>query len=138
MSAAHKGMLPKIALALGVFVACFGGLELAGRLFMPIPPLPPPFVHHPETGWALPPGLNTQTDGFELRTNALGLRGHELSSHPDTFRALVLGDSTVYGWMVHEEETLSARLERHIGAYRRADVQNGGLQIGRASCRERV
>ena len=110
-----------------MFVACFGGLELAGRLFMPIPPLPPPFVHHPETGWALPPGLNTQTDGFELRTNALGLRGHELSSHPDTFRALVLGDSTVYGWMVHEEETLSARLERHIGAYRRADVQNGGL-----------
>lgn len=108
-----------------MLLACVGGLEAAGRALYPVPALPPPLVFDAQTGWALPPHHRSTMNNVQLRTNSLGLRGHEPVLDRPVTRAMVLGDSSAYGWMVAEEQSFAGRLEALGGVG--LDVQNGGV-----------
>ncbi len=59
----------------------------------------------------------TRIREFDIRTNALGLRGPELpAAKPDgEFRILALGDSVTMGWGVEEKHSYPPRLEEELG-----------------------
>jgi lysophospholipase L1-like esterase len=52
--------------------------------------------------------------GADVQINSLGLRDNEISTNkpPGTYRVVVLGDSTTFGWGVHFEETYPKLLEK--------------------------
>jgi len=56
--------------------------------------------------------------GVDVNINSLGLRDHDVSLQkpPDTFRIVVLGDSTTFGWGVHFDKTDPKLLERSLNA----------------------
>lgn len=100
-------------------LACEGGLQLAG---IPDPGL---YAGDPAWLWTLRPGLEREVPGpegpFEVRTNALGLRGPPPpGAGPWT---LVLGCSTTFGWGVSADEAWPARLAERLGE----PVVNGGV-----------
>ncbi len=85
------------------------------------------WFHKPEARGASPLG---GSDHAEVRTNSLGLRGAEVAaSKPHGVkRILVFGDSYVFGVGLDEQHTLSARLERMLGAAgQRYEVVNLGV-----------
>lgn len=53
---------------------------------------------------------------FETRTNSFGLRGSEpvLPKPEGSIRVLVLGDETILGLEVRDDETFAARLQEHL------------------------
>ena len=96
-------------------------LELTGRLLpTPAPPLVLPA--HPTRGWSLPVGQTFSFGGVQATTNSLGLRSPEPTADAP-LRILTLGDSSVFGDGVADEETFSAVLAQRTGW----DVQNGGV-----------
>ncbi|HKB15323.1 MAG TPA: GDSL-type esterase/lipase family protein [Planctomycetota bacterium] len=74
----------------------------------------------PERRFALSPGYEGEADGKRYRVNALGLRGAEVSREKPRgiTRALLLGDSFVFGLGVGEGETIAVRLEEELRARR--------------------
>jgi hypothetical protein len=70
-------------------------------------------------------------EAFETQTNSFGLRGPEplLPKPKDAIRVLVLGDETILGLEVSDEETLTARLQTELTAIwrRRVEVINGAV-----------
>ena len=68
-------------------------------------------------------------DAALVTTNALGLRGADIGPKtPGTTRVLLVGDSFVFGVGLDEEHTLSARLQRMLGAAGRpSEVLNLGV-----------
>ena len=84
----------------------------------------------PELPYVMRPGIRTTLGDIEIRTNALGLRGPELSPRdPEAVRVLVLGDSVVFGQGVPEHETFPARLAVELEARgARAEAINAGVQ----------
>ena len=66
-----------------------------------------------------------------FRTNSLGLRGPEFSSarEADSLRVLLLGDETVLGAEVDEQQTVSAQLEQLLARQTglRVEVLNAGV-----------
>lgn len=113
-------------LAMSLLTACLvllameGGLRLLG--------LPDPGLYDGDTRgyWTLrasmPPRevlskeLGTH---FSVRTSSARTRGPE----PEPGAILCLGDSTTFGWAVHEDEAWPARLSAHLGR----PVTNGGV-----------
>ncbi len=60
-------------------------------------------------GWGLPPNAQLTFGGTGLSTNSLGLRGPELAAKaPDEVRLFTLGDSSVFGYGVADEEVFSS------------------------------
>ncbi len=110
-----------------MLLVCLAGLEIAGRVLFQPPQLPPPLVPDPETGWALPISAQVQAGPASLRTNSLGLRGHEPGDIPDLLRVLVLGDSSAFGWMVTHRDSFAGELEAMLAMHGPVDVQNGGV-----------
>ncbi len=56
--------------------------------------------------------------GAEVQINSLGLRNHEIymNKPPGTYRVVVLGDSTTFGWGVHTEKLYPYLLEKSFNA----------------------
>jgi len=78
----------------------------------------------PVTGWRAP------RDGGLSRNNALGLRGAEVPPRSGgELRLLTLGDSSVWGWGVGEEQVFSAVAARRLGERLDRPVRgiNGGI-----------
>ncbi len=81
------------------------------------------------------PNLNSverlyQIRPFFLQTNSAGLRNvAEIDDDPNVFRVLAVGDSFVYGYYVHNQETFPARLEEVLNQRLKARVQvlNAGV-----------
>lgn len=74
-------------------------------------------VTDPELLWALPPGTYTE-DGTTYRINALGMRGPELAEPKPAHvrRVMALGDSSVYGHGVAQEQAFVYLAAERIGA----------------------
>lgn len=112
-----------LALTAGVTLFCFAMLEVASRVLVPKPQVPPElFQHHPQNDFAHTPSLQ-MTMGFgstdiadapdvPIRINALGLRGEEIPTPKpsDELRIVCLGDSYTFGWGALEENTYPAQL----------------------------
>ena len=66
--------------------------------------------------WEMVPGTRTEM-GATVTVNSLGFRGAEvLETKPSGVkRVVVLGDSTVYGHGVEDDETFSAQLDDRLG-----------------------
>lgn len=62
---------------------------------------------------------------FDTQTNSFGLRGPEpaVPKPHDTIRVVVLGDETVLGLEVADEETFAVRLQEHLAAAWRRPVE---------------
>ncbi len=109
----------RLLLALASGLLSLGALEVVGRLALPEGADSHPFQSQALAGWTLPAGETFQHMGHEVRVNSWGLRGPE----PERPRWLALGDSTVFGHGVADEETLPAQLSRTLGV----QVLNGGV-----------
>src|SRR6516162_505269 len=79
--------------------------KYAVRLKRPVPETNIRFVQIPNTAAFLM--------GVDVRLNSHGLRGPDfsLTKAPGTYRILMLGDSTTFGWGVREEDTIAQRLQ---------------------------
>jgi hypothetical protein len=83
------------------------------------------FVHEPNShGFFM---------GQDVRINSLGLRDREFSLEkpPGTYRILMLGDSTTFGWGVSLDDTAAKILEKELNeqpppGYQRFEVINAG------------
>lgn len=109
----------KAAFAVGVTVAVLGACELGlrGAGWGP--------AYRADTaGWRMPGGLQNhlmqpqaEPHRFFVSTNAEGLRTAVPEARiAGTTRVAVLGDSTVFGWGVGDDESLPARLQVHLRA----------------------
>ncbi|MFQ5600186.1 MAG: SGNH/GDSL hydrolase family protein [Candidatus Krumholzibacteriia bacterium] len=120
----------------GVFLALLGCLEIGARVFFPrdfraVFNDPDMFVRgrpfvtsDAERGFALKPGY----EGSGCRVNAAGFRGPELPRDlGDRKRVLALGESSTFGWMVDDDETWPAQVQRLLGADESLVVINGGV-----------
>ncbi len=78
----------------------------------------------PVSGWRAP------SDGGLYRTNALGLRGAEVAPRTEgELRLLTLGDSSIWGWGVGEEQVFSSVAARELEETLSRPVRgiNGGV-----------
>ncbi len=81
---------------------------------------PPLHRPHPEYLWQLYPRRQGMADvggGVRsLRVNSMGFRGDEISpvKPPDTYRIIILGDSSAFGYGVDQEEMFSTLLFREL------------------------
>ncbi|MCC7369507.1 MAG: SGNH/GDSL hydrolase family protein [Chloroflexi bacterium] len=93
-------------------------------------------AYHPVYGFFHTPGVSgwVRTEEFTsfVKFNTQGLRGPEVSvpKPPNTFRALILGDSVVEGAQVAEDRTMAARLRDELTSVaggRRVETVNAGV-----------
>lgn len=71
-----------------------------------------PFRADPNLNWAFKPSFNGTLGKIHFRTNALGLRGEEITNKPsDEYRILVLGGSVTAGTDVEEKEIYVSYLQ---------------------------
>jgi lysophospholipase L1-like esterase len=84
----------------------------------------------PALGHVHRPNARAHLMGVDVRTNAQGFRGGELSAAKPAGvrRVLLLGDSLTMGWGVREEDTLATLVERRLNRDgRRFEVINAGV-----------
>jgi len=68
-----------------------------------------PMTPHGRRAWALPPGVEMVETNVRVRVNQLALRGPELGpKSSDELRLMTLGDSSVFGFGVEEEDVFGA------------------------------
>ncbi len=71
--------------------------------------IPIPLQEDPDRGWALTPNSRYVMDGISFRVNSQGLRGAEIPPlTPGEIRLFTLGDSSIYGSSVREDEVFSS------------------------------
>src|SRR5882724_7684701 len=83
------------------------------------------FRHDAELGWLPQPGTTTNVAlprELTIRNNSLGLRDVEFERGKPAI--LVLGDSNVWGYNVHDDERFTNLLRPHLPAYA---VVNAGV-----------
>lgn len=68
---------------------------------------------------------------YGIRANALGFRGPDLTTQipPDTYRVVVIGDSSSFGWGVEQADTFWALLERDINNDLAARLSKRRIQV---------
>jgi len=76
-----------------------------------------PMVEDPKRGWSLPYNLRIHPDPKKFfRTNSLGFRGEELGElQPGEVRLFILGDSSIFGHGVTEEELFAQVAAESLG-----------------------
>lgn len=77
-------------------------------------------VDDPKLSFAHIPGRRAHLMGVDVQINSLGLRDREYTRDKaaNTFRILLLGDSTTFGWGVRAEDTVAKLLEADLNAAR--------------------
>ena len=114
----------RIALSLGSLALTFAALEITGRVVVPAPvERKDGFRNDDQLGWILPKGEQMVWRGKQAQVNSLGFRGSE--PVPGKPTVLIVGDSSVFGDGVDDDQTMSAQLARALDG--RADVQNAGV-----------
>lgn len=124
-----------VALLCSSLVVTFCSLEISLRLLYPPPTrfLYPQEAYDfdPAVGHVLRRGQTAFTHDRPVRTNALGLRDHEITPEPapGTLRVLALGDSQTFGNGLDLDETWPKQLERAFptSPTRRWEVINAGV-----------
>jgi lysophospholipase L1-like esterase len=116
-------------LVLGSALLCFALLCGADRWL----------ARRPEwAGLVLPPQtcVHYATDEFdcEVRSNALGFRGHLPAEPRRAWRIAAIGDSFTYGWGVGERETWPAVLEGELAGADAEVLNLGQGGVGTAGC----
>lgn len=126
-----SGGVRRLLGAAAISAAVLGGAELAARA-VPVPDTAAPTSVQDGGGqimlrgspwllWELSPGRHEEL-GVTVTVNADGFRGPERG--PKTRpRLLALGDSSIYGFGVEDDEVFTAVLERDLGV----DAVNGGV-----------
>lgn len=125
----------KLGFTLTAFVAVVLGMELICRLLAPAGGLMQGALEPTEGDaqaiymrgspyllWELAPG-EREGPGGKVSVNAAGFRDRERGSKAGP-RALALGDSSVYGFGVGDDQVFTARLEASLGG---AEFINGGV-----------
>jgi lysophospholipase L1-like esterase len=91
-------------------------------------------VADPDLSFAHLPNGHAFLMGADVKINSQGLRDREysLEKAPGTYRIMLLGDSTTFGWGVREEDTAAKILERKLAAdpprgYTQVEVLNAGV-----------
>jgi lysophospholipase L1-like esterase len=107
-----------LALSVVTLVVLVAALEGGARLLEPVGFMLVPtggncIKRDPLLGYRLQPGCSGVLHGTPVRTNALGLRGPEVSSDGRP-RILALGDSCTFGWLVREAQAYPALLEARL------------------------
>ena len=89
---------------------------------------------NPKISFAHAPNQEAFLMGADVKINSQGLRDYEysLEKAPGTYRILMLGDSTTFGWGVRQEDTASKFLERKLNAhlpagYNKVEVIDAGV-----------
>jgi lysophospholipase L1-like esterase len=100
--------------------------KYAVQLKRPVPDSNLSFAHAPNSQAFLM--------GVDVKINSRGLRDYEypLTKPPGTYRIMMLGDSTTFGWGVRLENTAAKILERKLNearaaGYKRFEVINAGV-----------
>ena len=115
----------RIALALVSLLVTVAIVEACGRLFVPVPTARQDgFAHDGQLGWTLPAGTTMSWRGQKAKINRLGMRSPEPLSAA-RLKVLTIGDSSVFGDGVRDDETLAAQISALLGP--EVDVQNGGV-----------
>ena len=118
----------RLAAALISSVVCLGALELGGRIWAPRPAPPPRGLIEDELlGWGLPVDSRFMWQGHQVTTNSMGLRGREPTATAVPPRVLAVGDSSVFGFGLADEQTFPAQLERLLAPAGAIQVVNGGV-----------
>jgi len=118
----------RLVAALLSSVVCLGALELGGRIWAPRPAPPPRGLIEDELlGWGLPADSRFMWQGRQVTTNSLGLRGREPTATAVPLRVLVVGDSSVFGFGLADEQTFPAQLEQLLAPAGAIEVVNGGV-----------
>jgi lysophospholipase L1-like esterase len=91
-------------------------------------------VANPQLSFAHVPNGHAFLMGVDVKTNSQGLRDFEypFEKAPGTYRIMLLGDSTTFGWGVRQEDTaakfLERKLNRHLpSGYNKVEVINTGV-----------
>lgn len=91
-------------------------------------------VNNPDLSFEHVPDSHAFLMGVDVRINSQGLRDneHPLAKPPGTYRVLMLGDSTTFGWGVPLQETAAKILERKLNNGRTAgdekfEIINAGV-----------
>lgn len=91
-------------------------------------------VSNPDLGFVHIPNGHAFLMGVDVNINSQGLRDYEysLAKSPETYRIMMLGDSTTLGWGVPLEATVPKLLERELNQGRapgidRFEVLNAGV-----------
>lgn len=128
-----KNALKNLALFATVFLLCGavaeGVLRLRGYGNLEI------YEPDPLLYWRLKANQEcyTKVNRHPVRINAHRTRGGEFSTvkPAGTLRIISIGDSRTFGWGLREEETYSARLQKHLqerfGATKKIEVINAGV-----------
>jgi hypothetical protein len=125
-TASDQNALKKVLFSACLTVLVFGIWELGLRLAGWGPAYRADFA-----GWRMPADLDqhlmqpqAEPHRFFVSTNAEGLRTRlPEAKEPGVMRVAILGDSTVFGWGVGDEDTLPARLQVHLQAAGAARVE---------------
>ncbi len=82
---------------------------------------------NPDIGHVHKPGSKATLQNVDFSINSLGMRGPEvdLEKIHSSKKVLFLGSSITLGWGVHQDETLSARLQEKLG--NEYSVLNAGI-----------
>ena len=67
-----------------------------------------PMVADKARGWALAPGESVDMGGVAIRVNPMGMRGPDLDIVKGDIRLMTLGDSSIFGFGVQNEEVFSS------------------------------
>jgi len=141
----RNGILLNLAVLVVTILVCCGGMELALRVFFAkskdfsmemwkyATQLKQP-VANPSLSFAHAPNRSAFLMGVPVSINSQGLRDHEYAQQkpPRTYRIMMLGDSTTFGWGVRLEDTAAKFLERKLNAnlppgYDKVEVINAGV-----------
>ena len=115
----------RLALAFGSLFLTLGALEVSGRIAISEPvKRQDGFAQDDELGWALPSGQAMNWRGQTAVINSIGFRSPEPLSSATT-KILTVGDSSVFGDGVQDNETLSSQISKMLGPD--VDVQNAGV-----------
>jgi lysophospholipase L1-like esterase len=122
-----------VILEIGLRIAFARSLDFSMEMWKYAAQLKQP-VANPELSFAHRPGTSAFLMGAEVSINSHGHRDREFSLEkpPGTYRIVLLGDSTTFGWGVTTEETVAKILEgelnkRQVPGYSRFEVINAGV-----------
>ncbi|MAA78172.1 MAG: hypothetical protein CL916_02850 [Deltaproteobacteria bacterium] len=83
-----------------------------------------------DVGWGFEPGSIIEQGNIRSPINSLGLRGEEIPpKKKEELRILFVGDSSVYGFGVHTEDTFISLIEKKLESILKKEVVtvNGGI-----------